>query len=272
MRYEILLSYDGSPFCGWQVQNQVPTVQESLQKALSTLLGGEIAVTGAGRTDTGVHATYYVAHFDTAGKIPYSASDFGYKLNAILPRGIVIHDVSEIRPDFHARFDAREREYRYFLHRRKDPFVEAWSYRYTFPLDVDRMNEAALALLGTHDFHCFEKTGGDNKTSVCTVREARWQAYTPGHVQTAGYPAHEGDYLYFTIRADRFLRNMVRAIVGTLLEIGRGRQDVSWTETLLQGGTRSDAGTSVPARGLFLCGIRYPETDGFPQDSCGETS
>ena len=149
------------------------------------------------------------------------------------------------------------REYKYFIHRKKDPFMEGYSYLFTFPLDVEKMNRAATALLGKHDFSCFEKVGSDNKTSICTVFHAGWEPYTPDHVRMMGYPASEGDYLVFTIRADRFLRNMVRAVVGSLLEIGRGRHEEDWMETLTQGGSRSDAGESVPGHALFLCKVDY---------------
>lgn len=256
MRYKITLSYDGSRFCGWQIQNDAITVQECLQNALSTLLKEETAVTGAGRTDSKVNAISYVAHFETAAR-DLDAVDFGYKINAILPHGIVVHSIVPAAPDFHARFDARMREYKYFIHRRKDPFMNGYSYLYTFRIDVEKMNEAAALLLGEHDFSCFEKVGSDNKTSICKVSYARWETYTPGHVSLMGYPAPEDDYLVFTIRADRFLRNMVRAVVGSLLEIGRGRHDIDWMKGLLKGGTRSDAGESVPGHALFLTKVEY---------------
>lgn len=256
MRYKITLSYDGSQFCGWQIQNDAITVQECLQNALSTLLKEDTAVTGAGRTDSKVNAISYVAHFETAAR-DLDAGDFGYKINAILPRGIVVHSIVPAADDFHARFSARMREYKYFIHRKKDPFVNGYSYLYTFRIDVGRMNEAAALLLGEHDFSCFEKVGSDNKTSICKVSYARWETYTPDHVSLMGYPAGEDDYLVFTIRADRFLRNMVRAVVGSLLEIGRGRHDQAWMEGLLQGGSRSDAGESVPGHPLFLTKVEY---------------
>lgn len=256
MRYKIILSYDGSAFCGWQMQSDATTVQECLQNALSTLLKEKIAVTGAGRTDSKVNANSYVAHFDTSVR-DLDAVAVGYKLNAILPHGIVVHGISEATPDFHARFDATLREYKYFIHRKKDPFMGKYSCLYTFPLDVPKMNEAASVLLGTHDFSCFEKVGSDNKTSVCTVSMARWEAYVPDHVRLMGYPAGEDDYLLFTIRADRFLRNMVRAVVGSLLDVGRGRRETAWMEELVKGGSRSEAGESVPGHALFLTKVEY---------------
>ena len=256
MRYKITLSYDGSEFCGWQMQSDAKTIQECLQEALSTLLKEEIAVTGAGRTDSKVNAVGYSAHFDTS--VPdLDAGQIGYKINAILPHGIKVHDIVPADPEFHARFDARQREYKYFIHRKKDPFMGKYSYLYTFPIDVDRMNRAAGHLLGKHDFSCFEKVGSDNRTSICTVTMARWETYTPDHVRMMGYPGDEGDYLVFTIRADRFLRNMVRAVVGSLLEVGRGRREVSWMERLVEGGSRGDAGESVPGNALFLTKVEY---------------
>lgn len=264
MRYILSLSYDGSAFCGWQIQPSSPSVQQCLEEALAKLCGGPVAVTGAGRTDTGVHAADYVCHFDLTGPLPFEASDFCYKLNAILPRSVVIHAVAPAAPEFHARFDAVQREYTYFLHRVKDPFMDAFSYLYTFPgVDFGRMNEAAQALLGHHDFRCFEKTGADSKTSLCTVTQAAWQRYTPTHLSLTGRQGGE-DYWYFRISADRFLRNMVRAVVGTLLEVGRGKRSVEDFRSLVlppdfSGGTvmRCLAGESVPGHALFLSGVQY---------------
>ena len=192
MRYSIKLSYAGSGFRGWQRQPSDPSVQQCLEEALGRLLGTETPVIGAGRTDTGVNAIGYVACFD--GPAGLAAEDFRYKLNAILPRTVVVNSISEAAPDFHARFDAVRREYTYFLHRSKDPFVEAFSWQCGYPgLDFDAMNRAAAALVGTHDFSCFEKVGADNKTSVCTVFEAFWQLYTPSHIQIMGEVAALSD-------------------------------------------------------------------------------
>ncbi len=295
MRYSLCLSYDGSAFCGWQIQPNAPSVQASLEATLSRLMNRPVAVTGAGRTDTGVHASGYVAHFDWDGMLPFEASDFVYKLNAMLPRGIVVHSVSEAAADFHARFSARRREYTYFIHRQKDPFVAAFSWQCGFPeLDFGAMNEACQYLLGTHDFSCFEKTGGDNKTSLCTIFEAFWKPYVPSHLQVmagegvpsetvaaichserlfchserseesivtdpSSPPAPQDDknYWYFRIAADRFLRNMVRAIVGSLIEVGRGKHRPEWIAELIATGTRGDAGESVPGHALFLSKVLY---------------
>ena len=188
MRYILSLSYDGSAFCGWQIQPSSPSVQQCLEEALAKLCGGPVAVTGAGRTDTGVHAADYVCHFDLTGSLPFEASDFCYKLNAILPRSVVVHAVLPAADDFHARFSATQRSYTYFIHRKKDPFVAAYSWQCGFPgLDFDAMNEACQYLLGTHDFSCFEKVGGANKTSLCTITEAFWKPYTPTHVSLMDY-------------------------------------------------------------------------------------
>ncbi|MGN0201301.1 MAG: tRNA pseudouridine(38-40) synthase TruA [Candidatus Cryptobacteroides sp.] len=256
MRYKAVLSYDGSTFCGWQIQNDAKTVQESLQNALSTLLRENISVTGAGRTDSEVNAVNYVAHFDTE-KTDLDATALCYKLNAIVPAAIRIHSIVPASPEFHARFDARMREYKYFIHRKKDPFMTEYSYLCRYDLDLEKMNRAAEHLLGRHDFSCFEKTGGNSKTSVCTVSLARWETYSPTHVSLLGYPCGEDDYLVFTIRADRFLRNMVRAVVGSLLDVGRGRHPEEWIGSLVEGGSRSEAGESVPGNALFLSKVNY---------------
>ena len=309
MRYFLSLSYDGTDFCGWQIQPSSPSVQACLEEALSRLLGGPVPVTGAGRTDTGVHAFGYVAHFDwPQGSLPFEAPDFIYKLNAILPHSVAVFSVTPVPDDLHARFSAVQREYTYFIHRRKDPFVRNYSWLCGYPnLDFDAMNEACKFLLGTHDFSCFEKTGGDNKTSVCTVSAAFWKPYTPTYVQVmsegmcshpgACAPPHSGrgrgpldtssraagtqetmggagakrsvaespgwkhtpsGYWYFKISADRFLRNMVRATVGSLIEVGRGKHRPEWIAELIASGIRSDAGESVPGHALFLNRVEYP--------------
>ncbi|MBQ0093180.1 MAG: tRNA pseudouridine(38-40) synthase TruA [Bacteroidales bacterium] len=242
MRYLLKLSYDGAPYCGWQIQPSDPSVQQTVEQALSTILGTKTTVTGAGRTDTGVNASCYYAHFDADAQLDVVQTR--YKLNAILPSSIAIAEVRKVADGFHARFDARRREYTYFLHREKDPFSDKFSFLCTFPLNFEAMNEAASLLLGEHDFKCFEKTGTDNKTSICTVTEAAWYRKDETH-------------WYFKIAADRFLRNMVRAIVGTLLEVGRGKRSVGNIRDLIENGTRCDAGQSVPGNALFLTEINY---------------
>jgi len=259
MRYKIILSYNGSQYFGWQNQPDAVSVQETLEKALSTLLRTGIQVIGAGRTDTSVNAIGYTAHFDVAEAI--DADAIGYKLNAILPPSVTVHSVLETDADFHARFSATKREYTYFLHRRKDPFMEKFSYLCRYDLDFEKMNLAAQLLLGEHDFSCFEKTGGDNRTSVCTVASAAWHPYTPSlHSICSGKEAVAGPdspYWYFKIEADRYLRNMVRAIVGTLIDVGRGKRSVNSISELLSSADRCSAGESVPGHALFLSRIDY---------------
>lgn len=256
MRYRITLSYDGSQFKGWQIQNFSASIQESLQKALSTLLGEEISVTGAGRTDSYVNAINYIAHFNTSDT-SIIAEHLVYKLNAILSSGIRVHSIVPAEENFHARFDARKRSYIYFIHRKKDPFIDKFSWKCYYPLDVEAMNKAAGYLLGTKDFSSFEKKGGDNKTSICTIFEAKWEYYTPQHVAMMGFPASDEDYIAFRISADRFLRNMVRAIVGSLIEVGRGRKQPEWIKELIENKDRCSAGESVPGNALFLYNIEY---------------
>ena len=257
MRYSIRLSYNGLSLNGWQRQDNAPSVQEELSKALSTLLGSSTDVTGAGRTDARVNAVNYIAHFDTPNTVPIDATRLVYKINAILPKNIAVHEILPSPDGFHARFSAISREYHYFIHLGKDPFMESFSYRCRCPIDMERMNSAARHLLGTHDFSCFEKKGSDNRTSVCTVYEAIWETYVPAHVTVMGFPCHSGDYMVFRIRADRFLRNMVRAIVGSLVDVGRGKREPEWIAELMTSGSRGDAGGSVPGHAFFLSEVRY---------------
>ena len=244
MRLFVQLSYDGSPFCGWQFQPNVPSVQQEVERALSIAFGEPVTVVGAGRTDTGVNARHYIAHFDvTAWPLEESARILR-KINAILPPAIVAEAFYRVADEAHARFDAVSRTYRYFIHTVKDPFARH-SCRLWFTPDVAAMNRAAEPMLGWHDFSSFEKTGGANKPSLCTVTEARWEAL-------------DSEHFVFTITADRFLRNMVRATVGTLLEVGRGRRAPEWVGEVLAAHNRSEAGQSVIGEALFLEEIRYP--------------
>lgn len=244
MRLFVQLSYDGSPFCGWQFQPNVPSVQQEVERALSIAFGEPVTVVGAGRTDTGVNARHYIAHFDvTAWPLEESARILR-KINAILPPAIVAEAFYRVADEAHARFDAVSRTYRYFIHTVKDPFARH-SCRLWFTPDVAAMNRAAEPMLGRHDFSSFEKTGGANKTSLCTVTEARWETL-------------DSEHFVFTITADRFLRNMVRATVGTLLEVGRGRRAPEWVGEVLAAHNRSEAGQSVIGEALFLEEIRYP--------------
>lgn len=244
MRYFLRLSYNGSAFSGWQVQDNARSVQGELEKALSIRCGEPVSVTGSGRTDAGVNASGYIAHFDTGLEIGEDASGFLYKINAILPQEIVVENVCRVADDAHARFDAVSRTYRYRLHNKKDPFADR-SLPFYYPLDLQAMNSAAAHLLGRRDFTCFEKTGGDNKTSICDVSLCRWTPVDSSH-------------FVFEMTADRFLRNMVRATVGTLLEIGRGRRPVEWIDEVLASKDRCAAGQSVKGEPLCLCSVVYP--------------
>lgn len=248
MRYKIILSYNGSEFSGWQFQPNAPSVQETLEKALETLLGSRTEVVGAGRTDAGVNARNYVAHFDSAED--FEPTRIICKLNAILPKSIAIHEISSVNDDFHARFSARLREYKYYIHTSKDPFDNSFSWQCAYPLDVERMNRACGYLTGIHDCSCFEKSGSDNANSICEIFSAGWESSSCSE-------SKGGRKLVFTIAANRFLRNMVRAIVGTLIDIGRGRNEPEYILELFDHGTRSDAGQSVPGHALFLNRIEY---------------
>lgn len=244
MRYFIQLSYNGTNYHGWQVQQNARSVQEELEKALSVITREITEVVGAGRTDTGVHARYYIAHFDT-NQVNMPAERTVFKLNCLLPQDIAVQRIFPVRPDAHARFDATYREYQYCISRHKDPFNFEFAEREGRTLDVTLMNEAALILLDTVDFTSFSKLGSDVKTNNCHVFKAFWE--------------DSGDRLIFTIRADRFLRNMVRAIVGTLLEVGLGKMTLNDFRSVIQKKNRCDAGASVAAKGLYLVGIGYPE-------------
>lgn len=243
MRYFVTFSYNGGRYHGWQIQPNGNSVQEELQRALSTLLRQEIAVTGAGRTDAGVHARMMVAHFDaTLGDL--SPEQLKYKLNRLLPWDIAVQKVEAVSDDLHARFSAKSRMYRYYVHTAKDPFLRPYSCELHYPLDFGRMNEAARLLLDYEDFGAFCKSGADVKTTLCDVTKAEW-------VQTAA------NSWYFEIRANRFLRNMVRAVVGTLIEVGRGRLSIEEFKKVIEGKQRSEAGESMPAHALFLEDIVY---------------
>lgn len=257
MRFFASISYNGSGFSGWQIQKNAASIQDEVQKALSTVLGEKISVVGAGRTDTGVNASYYTLHFDTDEcrlLNPSERDAYIYKINAILPGNIVFTSINRVRDSAHARFDAVSRTYRYFLHNRKDPFSGQHSWYCKFPLDIGAMNSAAGYLIGKKDFSCFEKAGSSSSSPICDVKSAVWTGYSP-------FPSYsqEPGYLVFTITANRFLRNMVRAIVGTLIEIGRGKQSPEWIHELLASGDRCMAGQSVPGNALFLTDIKYPE-------------
>ncbi len=242
MRFFIKFSFFGKHYHGWQIQPKAMTVQQVLQQALSTLLREPIAVVGAGRTDSGVHAQEMYAHFDTNNPLP---PDLVAKLNSFLPIDIAIDSIYVVTPEAHARFSAISRTYQYHISTQKDVFNYNYSMSFSLPLNVALMNEAAHILYYYTDFQCFSKTHTDVKTFLCKVYQAYWQQI--------------GHELVFTITADRFLRNMVRAIVGTLIEVGKERLSLTDFEDIIIGKNRSKAGASVPASGLFLTRIEYPE-------------
>lgn len=244
MRYFITLAYRGTNYHGWQRQRNANSVQEELEKALSAILRIPTVVTGAGRTDTGVHALYYVAHFDAASFVA-EGEGFCYRLNALLPKDIAIYSIHRVRDGAHARFDACEREYRYFISDRKDPFSRDTSWQYYVRLDMAAMNDAASYLTEYDDFTTFAKLNSGNRTNICKVRYARWTTMDSGMV--------------FTIRSDRFLRNMVRAVTGTLVDVGRGKMTPGLFRDIIAACDLSLAGSSAPAQGLFLSDIKYPE-------------
>lgn len=241
-RYFIYLCFDGTAYHGWQIQPNDASVQETLEKALSTLLRVPVQVTGAGRTDAGVHARQMVAHFDSDRVT--DTSQLAYKLNRILPRDISIDRVEAVGDDMHARFSARRRTYHYYIHTRKNPFCVGRSAQMTYQLDFGLMNKACEVLLRHNDFAAFCKANADCKTTLCDLYEAHWDEVEPGR-------------WCFTITANRFLRNMVRAVVGTLIDVGRGRVTIDGFRRIVEGGSRSDAGESVPACGLYLWAVEY---------------
>ena len=243
MRFFITLSYDGTRYHGWQVQPNGPSVQEKLQWALSTILRQDIQVTGAGRTDAGVHARMMVAHFDVE-TISYELHDLTYKLNRLLPQDIAIQKMEPVSDEMHARFSATSRTYHYYIHTVKDPFLRAYSCELHYPLDFQLMNEAAAILMTYEDFGAFCKAHADVKTTLCHITAAQWHQTSPSS-------------WYFEITANRFLRNMVRAVVGTLIDVGRGRLSLDDFRKVVEGKRRTEAGESMPANALFLEEVKY---------------
>lgn len=241
-RFFITFSYDGTCYHGWQVQPNGNSVQAELQKALSVLLREDVLVVGAGRTDAGVHARMMVAHMDTA-KI-FDTANLVYKLNRMLPRDISVSGIRPVDGDMHARFSATSRTYHYYIHLSKDPFRRAYSCELHYALDFDAMNRAAAILLEFEDFAAFCKSNTDVKTTLCNVTEARW-------VQDTSNSWH------FVITANRFLRNMVRAVVGTLIDVGRGRISIDDFRGIVEGRKRTGAGESMPGNALFLEEVKF---------------
>jgi tRNA pseudouridine38-40 synthase len=251
-RYFIYLAYNGTPYCGWQNQPNGMSVQQCIETALATILRKPASIVGAGRTDAGVHAGKMVAHFDWAEPLA-GLPALTEKLNRLLPKEIAIHCVTPVREDAHARFDALSRTYKYYITGMKNPFNHEWVYRMSLKgMDFMLMNAACRILVEYTDFTSFSKLHTDSKTNLCRIAHAGWE--------------REGELYVFTVRADRFLRNMVRAIVGTLLEVGRGKCSLVDFRELIEAKDRGRAGSSAPAKGLSLTDVTYPETI-FIQDS-----
>lgn len=244
IRYFAKLAYHGAAYHGWQVQNNAHTVQAEINQALSTITRQPVNVVGCGRTDTGVHAKEFFLHFDLPQRFE-QATDLAFKLNCLLPKDIVIHQVFETKPDMHARFSALSRTYEYHLSTQKDPFQQGRAYYFRKPLDVDLMNEAAASLADFTDFTTFSKLHTQVKTNNCVVSQAVWKT--------------DSDPWVFTIRADRFLRNMVRAVVGTLIMVGEKKMDLEGFKQVIEAKNRQLAGPSVPAEGLYLVRVEYPD-------------
>jgi len=245
LRYFIFISYKGTNYHGWQIQPNSLTIQKILDDALSTILSDKINTTGAGRTDAGVHALVFCAHFDSNHEYLETDKNLIHKLNRYLPKDISVTSLRKVTLEANARFSALSRTYKYFISRTKDPFFEDSSLYLHGEIDIISMNNAARILLNHNDFTSFSKLHTDVKTNNCRIFSAAWE--TPA------------DQLVFTIRADRFLRNMVRAIVGTMLDIGFGRTNLEEFEAIILSKDRCRAGKSAPAKGLFLSGIEYPE-------------
>lgn len=242
-RYFIDLAYNGTAYHGWQRQPNALSVQELSEEALSKLLRERISIVGAGRTDAGVHARQMFAHFDLITTIK-DEKELVFLLNGFLPGDITVKSINRVHPTAHARFDATSRSYEYHVATRKDPFNAPFHYYLKNKPDIDLMNEAAKFLLSYEDFQCFSRSNTDVKTFLCNITSAEWNV--------------EGSSLVFSINANRFLRNMVRAIVGTLIEIGLKKRKVEDMERVIKSKDRSQAGFSVPAHGLFLTDIQYP--------------
>ncbi|MBO5901919.1 MAG: tRNA pseudouridine(38-40) synthase TruA [Alistipes sp.] len=242
MRYFIELQYDGAAYFGWQRQPNAVTVQGMIEDKLSMLRRTPTEIVGAGRTDTGVNASFYVAHFDSDTEV--DCHQLCYKLNKVLPDDIAIKRIYEVEPQKHARFDAKMREYTYFIVMCKSPFRRFSAWHFAVDLDVEKMNAAAAKLLDYEDFTSFAKLNSNNKTNICHVTHAEWVVESDGTLR-------------FTIRADRFLRNMIRAIVGTLVDVGRGRYSVDEFEDIIRSKDLSRSSAGAPACGLFLSDVQY---------------
>ena len=244
-RYFIFISYRGTSYHGWQVQPNSVTVQSILDNALSVVINEKISTTGAGRTDTGVHASFFCAHFESLSPDLADRGNLVFKLNSYLPGDISVNSIKRVLPDASARYSAISRTYKYFISRIKDPFFENSSWFIHGDIDIISMNQACKILLSHSDFTSFCRLHSDTKTNICRIYNAGWE--------------EDDNRLIFTIRADRFLRNMVRAVVGTLVEVGFGRINPGKFEEIIRAMDRCRAGKSAPAKGLFLTGIEYPD-------------
>ncbi len=243
MRYFLELSYNGKAYHGWQNQPNAISVQEVIEDALSKLLREQIAIVGAGRTDAGVHAKQMFAHFDT--DVEFLNENLNFKLNSFLPKDIAIRNIFEVKADAHTRFDAISRTYIYRISKHKNVFEFDNSYYLKHDLDIDKMNEASKTLFNYENFKCFSRSNTDVKTYNCNIMKAEWRV--------------AGDELIFTIKANRFLRNMVRAIVGTMVDIGLGKTKVEALQEIIESQNRVNAGASVPGHALYLAQIEYPK-------------
>ena len=243
-RYFIFISFKGTYYHGWQLQPRSLTIQKILDESLSLILGEKVSTTGAGRTDAGVHALFFCAHFDSTVNDLDIKTDLVFRLNRFLPDDIAITGIRKVKNDANARYSAISRTYRYFITRKKDPFRTETSWFIHGPLDIDLMNMVSGTLTRYDDFTSFSRLHSDNKTNICKVFMAEWEL--------------EGDTLVFTIKADRFLRNMVRAITGTVVDIGRKKISPAEFEKIIEARDRGSAGMSAPAKGLFLSDIEYP--------------
>lgn len=251
MRYFIKLAYNGTNYHGWQYQPNASSVQETLNKAVSVILNTDIGLMGAGRTDTGVHAKEMYAHFDF--DTPINGSSLVHKLNSYLPKDIVVYDIIPVPDEAHARFDATKRTYEYHINTFKDAFLQDGSWYFHQKLDLDLMNKASKLLFDHVDFQCFSKVNTDVNTFDCTIFEAQW---TRGTAEQ-GANKQENNQIVFTISANRFLRNMVRAIVGTLVNVGLHKISLDDFNEIIKSKNREKAGFSVPAHGLYLTKIEY---------------
>lgn len=243
-RYFMELAYKGSSFCGWQRQPNGVSVQGELEKGLALILRSPVAVTGAGRTDAGVHAKYMVAHFDFEAEIK-DQDKLALRLSKVLSPDIVVYKISQVGSDAHSRFDALARRYDYWITTERNPFLQQLATQLNYGVDFALMNRAAAILTEYSDFSSFSKLHSDNLTNICKVEFARWEK--------------KEEIFVFTIQADRFLRNMVRAIVGTLLDVGRGRLTLDDFRKIIESKNRGKAGTSAPAQGLYLVDVIYPQ-------------